>query len=87
MAKWIPGEPLTERDKEILRPLIEKAQELGRTPTKGEVWNAGIIKGRFRIWKNAIMAAGLPQLNDPEQSRLRERNSPEDTYEESEVTC
>lgn len=74
MAKWVPGESLTDRDKEILQPLLEKALELGRTPTKGEVKSAGIVKGRFRLWEYAILAAGLPQLRDPEQARLRLRD-------------
>lgn len=69
---WESGQHLSEKDKEILRPLIEKAKQLGRTPTKSEVESAGLIKGRFRIWKNAVKAAGLPPLNDREQTLLRE---------------
>lgn len=69
---WELGQDLSEKDKEILRPLIEKAKQLGRTPTKSEVASAGLIKGRFRIWKNAVKAAGLPPLNDRKQTLLRE---------------
>ena len=68
---WQEGMPLTEADREILKPLIEKAEELGYTPTKAEVTNSAKIKGRFRCWKDAVKAAGLPAVNDPEQVKKR----------------
>jgi hypothetical protein len=64
---WKEGIPLTDTDREILKPLIEKAAELGYTPAKAEVENSAKIKGRFRCWKDAVKAAGLPAVNDPEQ--------------------
>lgn len=73
MRIWQTGQPLTKRDHELLKPLIDKARELGRTPTVGEVASSAAIKARFRIWKNAVLAAGLPALNDPEQVRIREK--------------
>ena len=63
--------PLTDTDREILKPLIEKAAELGYTPAKAEVENSAKIKGRFRCWKDAVKAAGLPAVNDPEQVKKR----------------
>lgn len=60
-------------DREILKPLIEKAAELGYTPAKAEVGNSAKIKGRFRCWKDAVKAAGLPAVNDPEQVKKRKR--------------
>ena len=72
MLCWKPGEPLSEADRALLQPMIEKSLELGRTPTVSEVDNASQIKSRFRIWKNAVLAAGLPALNSPEQVKLRE---------------
>ena len=68
---WEEGMPLTDEDRKILRPLIEKAAELGYTPAKAEVENSAKIKGRFRCWKDAVKAAGLPAVNDPEQARRR----------------
>ncbi len=68
---WIKGQPLTDNDKSLLQPLIRKAEELGHTPTVAEVPSACQIKNRFRIWSNAVYAAGLPSLKDPEQIRLR----------------
>ena len=65
--------PLTDTDREILKPLIEKAAELGYTPAKAEVENSAKIKGRFRCWKDAVKAAGLPALNDPQQVKKRKR--------------
>ena len=68
---WEEGMPLTDEDRKVLRPLIEKAVELGYTPAKAEVENSAKIKGRFRCWKDAVKAAGLPAVNDPEQARRR----------------
>lgn len=72
MKTWQPDEPLTARDREILAPLIAKAKELGRTPMVSEVPSSALIKSRFRIWKYAVLAAGLPAMNDPDQVRIRE---------------
>jgi hypothetical protein len=69
---WKPGEPLTKRDMRILHPIIRKAGELGRSPTKSDVKDIGRIKGRFRTWEIALRAAGLPSLLDKEQQRLRD---------------
>lgn len=68
---WEEGMPLTDADRELLRPLLEKAAELGYTPAKSEVVSNAKIKGRFRCWKDAVKAAGLTALNDPEQMRRR----------------
>jgi len=68
---WEEGMPLTDEDRKILRPLIEKAQELGYTPAKAEVANSAKIKERFRCWKDAVKAAGLPAVNDLEQAKKR----------------
>lgn len=73
MVQWNPGEPLTAADRALLQPVIDKYHELGRTPTVSEVNNVSDIKRRFRIWKNAVLAAGLPALNSPEQTKLREK--------------
>ena len=55
-------------DRELLRPLIERAKELGYTPPRAQVPGSEKIKARFRCWKDAVKAAGLPALNDPEQA-------------------
>ena len=55
------------------RAAARRARELGRSPKVGEVPEAARIKARFRIWKYALMAAGLPVMNDPEQVRAREK--------------
>ena len=73
MNQWTPGDPLDEKDNALLLPLKEKARELGRTPTVSEVPSSPQIKRRFRIWKNAVLAAGLPSLNSPEQAHLRQK--------------
>ena len=72
MKQWIPGDPLTESDYELLQPLLDHAAATGMTPTVKEIPTAAKIKSRFRIWKYAVMAAGLQSLNAAEQIWLRE---------------
>ena len=72
-AYWERGMPLTDQDRELLAVLVEMYGQLGYVPTKGEVPNANDIKGRFRIWSDALYAAGLPRSNDPEQMRRRQQ--------------
>lgn len=74
---WLPGDPVTERDREILLPVLEAYGELGRTPTRHEVGQLSRIKARFRIWEHAVLAAGLPSLKDPEQVSLRRKEHEE----------
>ena len=66
------GQPLTSRDLELLAILTEKYIELGRSPTTSEIPEASEIKIRFGFWRNALEAANLPPLNDPEQQKLRQ---------------
>ena len=61
---------ITEQDQRLLAILIEKYNELGRSPTMAEVPGAAEIKARFGLWRNALEA--LPLLNAPEQQRLRQ---------------
>ena len=68
---WEEGMELTQADRELLRPLIERAKELGYTPPRAQVPGSEKIKARFRCWKDAVKAAGLPALNDPEQAAKR----------------
>lgn len=72
MVRWNPGDPLTDADIELLQPLIDKAQEIGMTPTTREIPTSAKIKSRFRLWKYAVMAAGLPSLNSTEQIQIRQ---------------
>ena len=65
------GRPLTEKDLELLQSLKKRADELGYTPLVRDVPESGKIKGRFRCWKEAIKAAGLPSERDPEQVAKR----------------
>ncbi len=74
---WSPGDSVTEKDREVLQPLLEAYQELGRTPTRHEVGGLSRIKARFRIWEHAVLAAGLPSLKDPEQVLLRRKEHEE----------
>lgn len=72
MKQWRPGDPLTQSDRELLQPLMDYAAKMGLTPTVKDIPTAAKIKSRFRVWKNAVLAAGLPSLNSYEQNRLRQ---------------
>lgn len=68
---WKPGEPLTQKDLDMLSVLVQKYNQLGYVPSQKEVPNARAIKKRFRIWADAVAAAGLPTNCTPGQSRIR----------------
>ena len=68
---WTEGMPLTEKDLSLLQSLKDRAAELGYTPLISEVPDAGKIKSRFRCWKDAVKAAGLPSEKEPEQVARR----------------
>ena len=68
---WKPGEPLTAKDQAMLSVLVRKYNQLGYVPSQKEVPNARAIKKRFRIWADAVAAAGLPIHCTPGQSRIR----------------
>lgn len=68
---WNPGEPLTKKDRDLLSVLVRKYEQLGYVPAQREVPNAAAIKKRFRIWKDAVAAAGLPRQNSPDQTHIR----------------
>ena len=68
---WEEGMELTQADRELLRPLIERAKELGYTPPRAQVPGCEKIKARFRCWKDAVKAAGLPSLKAAEEVKKR----------------
>ena len=68
---WQEGMPFTEQDEILLDYLRNRASELGYTPLLSDVPEAGKIKGRFRCWKDAVRAAGLPSEREPEQVAKR----------------
>lgn len=80
---WKPGQPLDEKDEEMLQEVKAIYQMQGYVPTKEEVSNTSDLKARFRTWKNVMIAAGLPELNDPIQTQKRmaakEQNKQEGT--------
>ena len=45
--RWKTGDPLTQRDWQMLEVVIRQAKRLGYTPTSKEVLNAGALKQRF----------------------------------------
>lgn len=67
MNAWKPGDPLTEADLEMLQPVIAASVQLGFSPRTSDIPNARQLKKRFRIWKNVLIAAGLPTHAGPIQ--------------------
>ena len=73
---WQPGEPVTEKDRELLKPITDFYQKEGYAPSRSELPHSTVseLKARFRIWKNVILAAELPDWNDVEaQERRKEK--------------
>lgn len=72
---WKSGDPLTEEDVAILKPVAQQALRLGRSPTRKEVENLMEIRARFRIWEDVLLAIGLPSLKNPDQAKLRDQKN------------
>ena len=68
---WMPGQAVTEKDSEMLLQVKTFYRQHGYTPTKEDVGNAPQLKARFRTWNNVLLAAGLPDKNDPENQKKR----------------
>lgn len=68
---WKPGMPVTEDDMKLLEEVKQVYQKQGYVPIMSEVSNAQKLKARFRTWKNVLIAAGLPSLNDPIEKKKR----------------
>lgn len=70
---WCPGDTFKEGDEVLLIEVIEFYQKNGYPPNRGDIPQESVcrLKGRFRTWKNVILAAGLPGLNSAEAQRKR----------------
>ena len=68
---WMPGQSVTSEDLQLLLPVKDFYHTHGYTPTKDDIKNVGLLKARFRTWNNVLLAAGLPDKNDPENQRKR----------------
>jgi hypothetical protein len=68
---WHEGMALTEKDEVLLKYIKDRSSELGYTPLISDVPESGKIKARFRCWKDAIKAAGLPSEREPDQVAKR----------------
>lgn len=70
---WRPGDALKEEDEVLLEEVKAFYQKSGFSPCKEDIEPqiVGKLKSRFRIWKNVILAAGLPDLNSAEMQQKR----------------
>ena len=68
---WMPGQTVTDEDLQLLLSVKNFYEVNGYTPTKEDIENVVELKARFRIWNNVLLAAGLPDKNDPENQRKR----------------
>jgi len=64
-----------EKDAELLRVVQDFYGERGYVPSRGELEPeiAEVLKARFRTWKNVLLAAGLPAMNDAETQMRRQK--------------
>ena len=68
---WMPGQIVTDKDLQLLLPVKDFYNTHGYTPTKDDIDTVVELKARFRTWNNVLLAAGLPDKNDPENQRKR----------------
>ena len=68
---WMPGQPVTSEDLQLLLPVKVFYEAHGYTPTTDDIETVVELKARFRTWNNVLLAAGLPDKNDPENQRKR----------------
>ena len=86
---WCPGDALTEGDYELLKEVKDFYRKNGYSPCRGDIPLDSVcrLKGRFRTWKNVLLAAELPGLNSAETQRKRkdasEKKKEENEYREN----
>lgn len=70
---WCLGDAFIEGDEELLKEVKEYYRKNNYSPSRGDlpIEMAYRLKGRFRTWKNVLLAAGVPELNSAETQRKR----------------
>ena len=70
---WCPGDAFKEGDEELLKEVKEYYLKNGYPPSRADIPLDLVcrLKGRFRTWKNVLIAAELPELNSAETQRKR----------------
>jgi len=70
---WCPGDTIEKGDEKLLKEIKDFYLKNGYPPCRGDIPAESVcrLKGRFRTWKNVILAAGLPELNSAEVQRKR----------------
>lgn len=73
-AFWQPGDPITVQDEKMLARVKLFYQRMGYPPCRADFPDDYVrrLKKRFRIWKNVILAAGLPALNSKEVQKKKQ---------------
>ena len=81
---WCPGDILKEEDEALLQEVKAFYQKNGYSPRKEDMKPQLVckLKSRFRIWKNVILAAGLPDMNSAEMQQKRKIAQAEGPNEE-----
>ena len=72
IQRWKQGDPLTEEDHKMLALVIRYYDKHGYSPAQKDMPNSVALKKRFGIWKNVLMVAGVPILNDPDCMHKRQ---------------
>jgi len=72
---WCPGNDLNDQDVGLLACVKAFHEANGYVPSRKELSEEEVkkLKARFRTWKNVLLAAGLPAMNDAETQLLRQK--------------
>lgn len=65
---------MQEQDEQLLQGVKQFHREHGYSPSRKDLSAEAVrdLKARFRTWKNVLVAAGLPAMNDVETQRQRQ---------------
>ncbi|MBR6812351.1 MAG: hypothetical protein IKM51_03160, partial [Oscillospiraceae bacterium] len=73
-AEKFEREHSSDTPEQLLELLRERAQELGRAPTRQEFYGSALLKKRFGPWPRVLIAAGLKEDKSTEEKQAHKRS-------------